>query len=339
VNIRLTRTVRALIAASLLAAGAVAVRPAQASDLDDLRARAQAMADDVTALEHRLAWLEDEDARLDEAIDDANADIGVLELEIHDTEAELAEAEDLFVARAVEAYKSTSTGTDLEMMLSTNDLGQMLTLAKANANAAATDEQALLELRAAKERAEDAQDRIDERKQDLLVAQERVEAIAAETDAALDERHATLARLTDEIDELERQARIEARRLAQQAAAEPHAFAHLVGAGGPAPDIPKGFSSTGVAFEGIASWYGPGFEGNPTASGQIFDSSLFTAASRDLPLGTWLYVTHAGRGVVVLVNDRGPYIDDRVLDLSRAAAEELGISGLGWVRAEIVVKT
>jgi peptidoglycan hydrolase CwlO-like protein len=331
--------VRALIAAVLLAGGAVAVRPAGAADLDTLRARAQAIADEVTALEGRLVGLEDESTRLAAEIEEADTDIGLLELEIHDTEAALAAAESRFVARAVEAYKSSSTGTQLEMMLSTNDLGQLLTLAKTNANAAATDEHALLELRAAKQEAEAAQERVDARKQDLLAAQARVEAIGTEMDEALDERHATLARLTDEIDELERQARIEARRLAQQATADPHEFADLVGSGGPAPGIPNGFASTGVSFEGTASWYGPGFEGNPTASGQIFDSSLFTAASRDLPLGTWLHVTHAGRGVVVLVNDRGPYIDDRVLDLSRAAAESLGITGLGWVRAEIVVKT
>ncbi len=92
------------------------------------------------------------------------------------------------------------------------------------------------------------------------------------------------------------------------------------------------------ADTGLASWYGPGFEGNPTANGDIFDPDLFTAASRDLPFGTWLFVTHNGRGVVVLVNDRGPYIDDRVLDLSQAAAEAIGITGLGWIEAEILLK-
>ncbi|HEY7873894.1 MAG TPA: septal ring lytic transglycosylase RlpA family protein [Actinomycetota bacterium] len=336
---RLTPVVRALVALAVLAGAVVAVRPAGAADLDELRARAQAIADEVTALEHRLADLEDESDHLAASIQQADADIGVLELEIHDTEAALATAEDRFTARAVEAYKSTSAGTELEMLLSARDLGHMLTLAKASANAAESDEDALVDLLRARQEAEAAQDEIDDRKQELLVAQERIDAIGEEVAFALDERHHTLARLTDEIDELERQARIEARRLARQAAAAPHAFADLVGDGGPAPDVPNGFASTGVSFEGIASWYGPGFEGNPTASGQIFDSSLFTAASRDLPLGTWLHVTHAGRGVVVLVNDRGPYIDDRVLDLSRAAAESLGITGLGWVRAEIVVKT
>ena len=114
--------------------------------------------------------------------------------------------------------------------------------------------------------------------------------------------------------------------------------AHLEGSG-PSNGIPEGFATTGVSFEGIASWYGPGFEGNPTASGQIFDPSLYTVASKELPLGTWLYVEHAGRGVVVLVNDRGPYVGDRILELSAPAARAIGISGLGWVRAEIIIRT
>jgi rare lipoprotein A (peptidoglycan hydrolase) len=335
----LTLCLRALVAAALVAVTCLAVAPAGAADLDELRARAQSVADEVTSLERRLARLEDEEARLGREIEQANADIAVLELDIHRTELALSDAEERLAARAREAYKSATTGVELEMMLSTSDLGQLLTLAKANDNAAETDEQALTELLNARTRAEAAQEQIDERKQALLAAQARAMAVGDEMEAAVDERHATLALLTEEIEKLERQARIEARRLAQQAAAAPHAFADLVGAGGPTPDIPNGFASTGVSFEGTASWYGPGFEGNPTASGQIFDSSLFTAASRDLPLGTWLHVTFGGRGVIVLVNDRGPYIDDRVLDLSRAAAEALGITGLGWVRAEIVVKT
>src|SRR5919106_920239 len=74
------------------------------------------------------------------------------------------------------------------------------------------------------------------------------------------------------------------------------------------------------------------------ANGDIFDPSLFTAASKELPLGSWLYVQHQGKGVVVYVNDRGPYVDDRVLDLSQAAAETIGITGLGWIRATIIIK-
>lgn len=89
------------------------------------------------------------------------------------------------------------------------------------------------------------------------------------------------------------------------------------------------------AFSGNASWYGPGFEGQPTASGATYDSSLLTAASKTLPLGTHLNVCHGGACVTVLVNDRGPYVGDRVLDLSRAAATDIGLvdAGVGYVTA------
>jgi rare lipoprotein A len=83
----------------------------------------------------------------------------------------------------------------------------------------------------------------------------------------------------------------------------------------------------GAAFrqEGIASWYGTEFDGRPTASGEVFNSSLYTAAHPLLPFGTILTVTnqHNGRKVNVRVNDRGPFVSARIIDLSRAAAEQL----------------
>jgi rare lipoprotein A len=77
--------------------------------------------------------------------------------------------------------------------------------------------------------------------------------------------------------------------------------------------------------EGIASWYGKEFEGRPTASGEIFDSSQFTAAHPSLPFGTMLVVTnrHNDKKVTVRVNDRGPFVSARIIDVSRAAAEQL----------------
>ena len=77
--------------------------------------------------------------------------------------------------------------------------------------------------------------------------------------------------------------------------------------------------------EGIASWYGREFDGRPTASGEIFDSSQLTAAHPTLPFGTMLLVTnrHNNRQVIVRVNDRGPFVAARIVDVSRAAAEQL----------------
>lgn len=104
----------------------------------------------------------------------------------------------------------------------------------------------------------------------------------------------------------------------------------------PGAPLPPGLQSTGQRLVGNASWYGPGFNGRPTASGAIYDQEGWTVASRELPLGTVLLVTRGDRRVVLLVNDRGPYVGDRVLDLSAAAARAVGLGGVGPVSAEVV---
>ncbi len=79
----------------------------------------------------------------------------------------------------------------------------------------------------------------------------------------------------------------------------------------------------------LASWYGPGFEGLPTAGGEPYDPWGYTAAHKTLPLGTELQVSYGGNSVMVTVNDRGPYVGDRELDLSQGAAQALGLTGAG----------
>ncbi|MCK5832503.1 septal ring lytic transglycosylase RlpA family protein [bacterium] len=91
---------------------------------------------------------------------------------------------------------------------------------------------------------------------------------------------------------------------------------------------------------GIASYYADQFHGRPTSSGQIFDMNALTAAHRTLPLGTIVIVTllETGKSVEVLVNDRGPFAKARVLDLSKAAAEKIGLfdRGTGLVSIRII---
>ena len=93
----------------------------------------------------------------------------------------------------------------------------------------------------------------------------------------------------------------------------------------------------GHSFSGIASYYG-NESGRKTASGQRFNQEAMTAAHRSLPFGTKLRVTHGGRSVVVTINDRGPFIRGRVLDLSTGAARAIGLTGagVGRVTAEVV---
>lgn len=94
---------------------------------------------------------------------------------------------------------------------------------------------------------------------------------------------------------------------------------------------------------GIASWYGPGFHGNATSSGEIYDQYGLTAAHQRLPLGTRVRVINVRnqRSVTVRINDRGPFVDDRVIDLSYAAARTLDMIGPGTtpVRIEVVGAT
>lgn len=105
----------------------------------------------------------------------------------------------------------------------------------------------------------------------------------------------------------------------------------------PGTGLPPGLRATGQRVEGLASWYGPGFDGRPTASGAIYDQEAFTVASKELPLGTFLVVSRESARVLLLVNDRGPYVEGRVLDLSHAAAVALGVAGVVPVTAEVVV--
>lgn len=106
--------------------------------------------------------------------------------------------------------------------------------------------------------------------------------------------------------------------------------------GGRGCQIPPALETTGQVFAGESSFYGEEFAGNPTAIGHPFNPALFTAAHRTLPLPSFLHVRYGDRCATVLVNDRGPYVDGRILDLSEGAAMYLGLPGVGDVRCEIL---
>lgn len=101
-------------------------------------------------------------------------------------------------------------------------------------------------------------------------------------------------------------------------------------------DANASVGGSGQSFSGIASFYG-NESGNKTASGQPFNQEAMTAAHRTLPFGTKVKVTYGDRSVVVTINDRGPFIKGRVLDLSTGAARVIGLTGrgVGQVVAEI----
>ncbi len=88
---------------------------------------------------------------------------------------------------------------------------------------------------------------------------------------------------------------------------------------------------------GVASWYGTAFHGRRTANGEIYDMNALTAGHRTLPLPSYAYVTNRknGRTILVRINDRGPYVNDRIIDLSKRSARELGFMGQGLARVRV----
>jgi rare lipoprotein A len=96
----------------------------------------------------------------------------------------------------------------------------------------------------------------------------------------------------------------------------------------------------GASQIGVASWYGPGFHGRRTANGEVYNQYALTAAHRTLPHGTWVEVTNLNNQetVRVRINDRGPYVDDRIIDLSYTAAQRIDMlrSGIAPVRVEVL---
>lgn len=97
--------------------------------------------------------------------------------------------------------------------------------------------------------------------------------------------------------------------------------------------------SLGAAEIGLASWYGPDFHGRQTSSGEVYNMYQLSAAHRELPLGTWVMVTNLnnGRSLELRVNDRGPFVADRILDVSYQAGRMLGMIGPGVIPVRVVV--
>ncbi len=99
-------------------------------------------------------------------------------------------------------------------------------------------------------------------------------------------------------------------------------------------------SDVDVVQTGYASWYGGHFQGRMTANGETFDTNQLTAAHRTLPFNSIVRVTNVRneRSVVVRINDRGPFVENRIIDLSRAAADAIGLTaaGVGMVRLEVL---
>ncbi len=105
----------------------------------------------------------------------------------------------------------------------------------------------------------------------------------------------------------------------------------------PSSSPPAHLGTTGHSTTTVASWYGPGFNGRRTSSGEVYNQRQLTAASRTLPLGSSVQVTNldTGKSTIVRINDRGPYVRGRGIDLSKAAADQVGLTRPGTARVRL----
>jgi hypothetical protein len=287
------------------------------------------------------------------------------ERRLRDNSLRLAVAQDTFTRRVRAAYELGSV-PELGLYFSAQTPEQLASVHEFTQSVLSSDLQAVTEVALA--RAVLAAGRADlaARRRALERAQREVERLLARISAQLNRARETARQAGLRLAAIERAQRAveaarqreEARkaRLAQQDSADGQIGDPGSGGGSPGPvgvdqshllsllgptggrtcETPSGLRETGQSISGDATWYGPGFAGRPTASGAIFDPRLFTAAHRTLPFGVFLKVHVRGKCAIVLVNDRGPYIYSRVLDLSEAAGKYLGV-GVTPITAEILV--
>ncbi|MDX6199232.1 MAG: rare lipoprotein [Actinomycetota bacterium] len=311
---------------------------------------------DLPRLQAELAAVTSTAERLAEALDAAAARDGGLRLAMDELAEEQDAAQARLDARARLVYMR-SRPNPLGALAEELAAPGLRRIAHQGQTAALTVDRSLIDavarqsakVKALQVRAEAFRDRLRAQAAEVFAAQDKARELLA-----VAERLAAQQRAAAELAEL---AELEAQRAAldevsaavtavltpaqtrrSQAAAQNQApvLAVIEAAGS---DYPRGYRPTGATITGTASWYGPGFVGSLTASGAPYDPERLTCANKELPLGTVIRVSANGRAVSCLVNDRGPYVGDRILDMSRAGSRALGYDGLADVVIEVLAAT
>lgn len=343
-------------AVAVFTAALVTAAPAYAADpvgpAGDPRSGVRSSERKIAELELRLSRLLSEMAAVEQQFDGASGRYGASYLEAQVAEARADEARRAFNFRARQAYKRGGGIPQASLLLGVETLPQLLSVARYLGSSMRADELAYQRLVEATHAVEGRREVLSTERRDLTEASARLEAIRAEIQTALGSEQQVLAGAKSELARLEAQRRarvagsgtvspgVEARRAARQVELDKKlavVLAWYAPGYGPEPFMPPQFRPTGIVTTGLSSWYGPGFDGRRAASGCTYRMTQLTAASVVLPFGTFLKVSMGAKSVIVVITDRGPYVPGRVLDLSLAAAQAIGLTGVKQVRMEIVV--
>lgn len=305
----------------------------------------QDITDRIATDQQGLEKARDELGSIDSRLANAEVYLHQRRIELSDATDRLRIAEDryhetlLTYEGRISAIYKLGDSNFYEVALGSEDFSDALARLAYLGKVSENDERLVRRVRAEADMVREARERVDGLKQnqadetsDLKLRKRELENQLATGKADVDRQmvELTQARSREQEEEL--------RRLAEESAS---VYAGSIYAGVMGPSIvvsnepPAGLEPSGIAISGMASWYGPGFQGNTTANGEIYNMYGFTAAHKSLPFNTWLKVTHSGRSVFVRINDRGPYIAGRIIDLSYSSAQAIGITGVGFVSAEI----
>ena len=331
------------LAAVLLAQAPAGAQTAQ-DDLDQARREQQAARAEAALARAGLAELSGRYARVQANAHRAAARLIDAYLQESLLQAEVARARSLLDNRADAIYRA-GPAAFMEVLLDSTDPGDFLARQKMIEGALNQGVGDATEALGALDRIAELRAEIEKRRAELAARQAELAEIRTVMEIRLAEAEAAAREAGREIDDL-----LAAREQLLHAAGVEQGFEDLIQVngelgrlleylgpeGGRGCEIPPDLEPIGQGFTGEASFYGDEFAGNPTAIGHPFNPDLFTAAHRTLPLPSFLHVTYQGRCATVLVNDRGPYVDGRVLDLSEAAAKYIGLPGVGIVHAEIL---
>jgi peptidoglycan lytic transglycosylase len=331
-----------------LAAGAPSPSPPSTTKrLDDQRSRVAGIGARIEDLTRQLTSLISQMRALDAQTGQASTAVAHATSDLRVAEQRTVATKHILAARARAAYKRRASWRDLGVLLEAHSMDELISASRLLGDSIAADRTAYDEAAASAQALAHKRDELAQRRQSLFATSARLQQIRAQTQAALASEQQILANAQAELAELEEQRRREEAALAGDTARTARQIeldrkldsllTWIQPSAGPAPFMPDGLQSSEVTMTGPASWYGPGFHGHRASSGATFRQDQFTAASLVLPFGTFLKVTRAKRSVIVVITDRGPYVPGRVLDLSLAAAQAIGLSGVDTVQMEILV--
>ena len=337
------RTTALLLAVVLLVAHA----PASAQttdDVDEARREKRAAEAQAALAEAGLANLAARYRRVQAAADRAAARLIDAYLQETTIRARMARSRSLLEGRADAIYRA-GPAAFLDVILGSEDPGDFLARQQLVEHALSSDVREAVAALEVRDEAADIRKELEGHRAELVARQQELADIRAVMEIRLAEAQAAAAEAGATV-----QALVEQQRALVQAAQAEQRYSKLIQVdgelgrllellgptGGRGCQIPPDLAPTGQGFTGEASFYGEEFAGNPTAIGHLFNPELFTAAHRTLPLPSFLHVRYGQKCATVLVNDRGPYVEGRILDLSEGAARYLGLPGVGIVHAEIL---